>query len=240
MKELYNEEYYRQRTYEFNTRYPFFDIIAKTLVERFKPERTLDVGCAKGYLVYALRELGVQAYGVDISEYAISHSPESVRDFLANVDVDFENLPFEPETFDMVTALECIEHLQNHNNLISEMRRVLKPGGIVLIMTPKRHWDNLQQLVTAPNPSHINMRSKSFWIRTFKSYGFIYAGDLPGRIQRNARSAWKSASKEAVATTPPGKIGKYLFRFGKLGKWLRDELASAMILLPSEVLLFRL
>jgi len=240
LKQLYSEEYYQQRSYEFDYRYPFFATIARALVETFKPKKVLDVGCAKGYLVYALREMGVEAWGVDISEYAISHGPENVKEFLSNVDVDFEELPFQPETFDLVTALECVEHLQNSNHFISEVKRVLQPNGIVFIMTPKKHWDKLQQLVTGPNPSHVNLQSRLFWIQAFKSLGFVHIGDLPRWVQKHARAAWKNASKQAIADWRPGKIGKYLFRFCRAGKWLRDELASAMILLPSDALFFSL
>ena len=53
---------------------PFFEMIADKIVELFNPKTVLDAGCACGYLVAALRDRGVGAYGVDISEYAINHA----------------------------------------------------------------------------------------------------------------------------------------------------------------------
>ena len=51
---------------------PQFQKIAEKINSIYQPRTFLDVGCAYGYLVEALRDLGVDAYGVDVSEYAIS------------------------------------------------------------------------------------------------------------------------------------------------------------------------
>ena len=50
----------------------FFGSIADRVVAEIRPKNTLDVGCAKGFLVEALRDRGVEAFGIDISEFAIS------------------------------------------------------------------------------------------------------------------------------------------------------------------------
>jgi len=245
LKQSYGEEYFRQANFEFATRYPFFHIIAGTLIEKFEPKSILDIGCAKGHFVYAFRELGVEAYGVDISEYAISQSPEIVRAALfSNVDVDFQKLPFQDEAFDMVTAMALMEHLQNHNHLIREMKRVLQPGGIVFIRTPKIHLEILLGMVGIREPTHINAHSKSFWIRTFESHDFRYIGDLPRDAHKralHAQYAEKEAIKKAIGSRQPdSNMARFLLRFGRVGKWFRQELASILILLPSEALMFRL
>lgn len=233
VKHFYTEDYYKRRKYEFDSRYPFLSRIAKTLVEKFDPKSVLDVGCAKGYLVCAFRDLGVEAYGVDISEWAISESPPEVRDRLFNIDVDSDPLPFEDEAFDLVTATEVVEHLANHNQLLSEVKRVLKPEGIVFISAPRRFVDTFGWLVGVGgygrfghNPTHVNVHPKSFWIMTFKACGFDYMGDFP-----------REALKESLhLSAPNSKIARFLVKFGKVGKWLRKEWAFA---LRSETLLFR-
>ena len=56
--------------------------IAGRLMGLYPNQVILDYGCAKGYIVKALRVLGAEAYGYDVSEYALSQAPEEVRDYL--------------------------------------------------------------------------------------------------------------------------------------------------------------
>jgi 2-polyprenyl-3-methyl-5-hydroxy-6-metoxy-1,4-benzoquinol methylase len=237
---IYDEEYYKERAYDFDLRYPYFNIIAKVLTTNSKPRQVLDVGCAKGYLVYAFRELGVEAYGVDISQYAISQSPESVRGYLQNVDVEFEKLPFEDETFDMVTSLECMEHLQNPSHAVSEMARVLKPGGIAAIGTPKMTiWRIIFNLVFGRSAVHPSELSKSSWVRIFEAQSFVYLGDFIAQEPREVSRDLRSINKKMTYPMSPGlKIGEYLNKLGRPGKWLRVQLN--LIAWQSEKFLFKL
>ena len=72
--------------------------------------RTLDVGCATGFVVEVLRELGVEAEGCDVSRYAIEHAAPGARGHVRVGDV-LAGLPWEDGTFDVVSALETLEHL---------------------------------------------------------------------------------------------------------------------------------
>ena len=80
MQNLYNKEYYQHyRTASGEISYQdseeikaFIGHIATQIKEKYRPKTVLDAGCAMGLLVAALRDLGVEAYGVDLSEYAIS------------------------------------------------------------------------------------------------------------------------------------------------------------------------
>lgn len=84
--------------------------LAATLCEQLgikEGERVLDFGCAKGYLVKALRLLHRDAWGCDVSEYALDHSPEDVRGFLGGP-VGWTC----SEPFDWVLAKDVLEHLE--------------------------------------------------------------------------------------------------------------------------------
>jgi SAM-dependent methyltransferase len=69
----------------------------------------LDVGCAKGYLVYLLRQRGIEAYGVDWSEYAIAHANPDVRPYLRRASA--LELPFGDREFALAVTFDVLEHL---------------------------------------------------------------------------------------------------------------------------------
>ena len=92
MSTIYNQEYYEKydmgdagaSDYKSNQALRgFFINVAKAIVDTFHPATVLDAGCALGFLVEEFRRLGVKAYGIDISEYAISQVDESVKEFCA-------------------------------------------------------------------------------------------------------------------------------------------------------------
>lgn len=86
------------------------DVAAYVIWRFFAPRQALDVGCALGFVVEALVELGVDAHGFEYSEWAVEHpAPGAARRLRwANV---CGTLPCKPRSFDVVTALETLEHL---------------------------------------------------------------------------------------------------------------------------------
>jgi SAM-dependent methyltransferase len=99
--------------------------------------RILDVGCGTGANVKMLSEFG-DAEGVDVSEDALQFCRERGLD---NVKLGAaEALPYDAGTFDLVTALDVVEHLDDDVAGLREMRRVLRPGGRVLIFVPTFMW----------------------------------------------------------------------------------------------------
>ena len=95
--------------------------------------RILDVGCGTGANLVMLSRFG-DAEGVDISHDALAfcreRGLENVRHGAA------EELPYEDGTFDLVTALDVVEHLDDDLAGLRELRRVLRPGGRVLLFVP--------------------------------------------------------------------------------------------------------
>src|SRR3954462_9111886 len=93
----------------------------------------LDVGCGTGANLEMLGQFGT-AEGVDVSAEALNFCR---RRGLNDVrEGEAEHLPYEDESFDLVTAFDVVEHLDDDVAGLREMRRVLRPGGRVLLFVP--------------------------------------------------------------------------------------------------------
>ena len=110
--------------------------VARDIVDHFglKPgDRVLDVGCAKGFLVKDLLALGIDAYGVDISDYALMHCESEVigRLHLGSAD----NLPFPDGSFAAVLSLNTIHNLPRERckMALQEIQRLSRGKGFVQV-----------------------------------------------------------------------------------------------------------
>ena len=114
----------------------FLDGICSSLTTRHSPLRILDVGCGTGANLEMLAQYG-PAEGVDVSDDALEFCAKKglkAQKGLA------ETMPFDDETFDVTTALDVIEHLDDDIAGLKEMFRVTKSGGYSLIFVPAFMW----------------------------------------------------------------------------------------------------
>jgi SAM-dependent methyltransferase len=111
----------------------FLKQIIQNLKSKIQNPKILDVGCGTGANLEMLREFGEVA-GVDVSEEALEFCRgrgfTEVKNGLA------EQLPFADESFDLTTALDVVEHLDDDAAGLREMHRILKKGGRALIFVP--------------------------------------------------------------------------------------------------------
>jgi ubiquinone/menaquinone biosynthesis C-methylase UbiE len=94
----------------------------------------LDFGCGSGLTVQTLTAAGYDALGVDFSPEAIDFGTKKGIAGLSVV--SDENLPFNDASFDAVLCMDVLEHIADEQRALAEMRRVLKPGGALVIMVP--------------------------------------------------------------------------------------------------------
>lgn len=108
------------------------------IVVAARPSRTLDIGCGRGFLLERLAAHGLTGLtGMDVFDDV----PEGSFDYVRG-DVT-KPLPLPEAAFDVVVAGEIIEHVPNPDDLVREMRRVLVPGGTLVISTPNLvSWAN--------------------------------------------------------------------------------------------------
>ncbi|MFZ5366547.1 MAG: class I SAM-dependent methyltransferase [Patescibacteria group bacterium] len=103
-------------------------------------KKVLEVGCGKAGDSVALSKMGADCYALDFSNTALAVSgnlAERRKVKLILVMADAKSLPFNDNSFDLVFSQGLIEHYQPPNLLISEQKRVVKPGGFILIDVPQ-------------------------------------------------------------------------------------------------------
>ncbi|MCP3912286.1 MAG: class I SAM-dependent methyltransferase [Actinomycetia bacterium] len=107
------------------------DVAAYLVWRWFNPARTLDAGCALGFVVEALQELEVDAEGIELSRWAVDNSADGARDHVRQGSLT-DRLPWGDDSFDVVTSLEVLEHLEPDDvpAAIAELARVSR-GWVV-------------------------------------------------------------------------------------------------------------
>jgi SAM-dependent methyltransferase len=100
----------------------------------------LDIACGEGYGSALLARHATRVTGADIAPAAIAHarSRYADRSNLAFQEADCAALPFADSSFDVVVSFETIEHLAAQEAFLDEIRRVLRPGGFVVLSCPNK------------------------------------------------------------------------------------------------------
>jgi ubiquinone/menaquinone biosynthesis C-methylase UbiE len=97
----------------------------------------LDLGCNSGYGTDLLSGTAKSIVGVDVSPLAIATAIKKFKKSNAKFRlVDGVSLPFNDNSFDVVTSFQVIEHLVDYDNYFNEIKRVLRPNGVLVLTTP--------------------------------------------------------------------------------------------------------
>ncbi len=117
--------------------------------------RALDLGCGAGYGTAELAGRARSALGIDLALEATDHARAAYR--LPNISfipASVTAVPFRDGTFDLITAFEVIEHLDNWRELLAEGRRLLHQKGVFLVSTPNKEYYTDSRGASGPNPFH--------------------------------------------------------------------------------------
>lgn len=160
----YGQEYYQSscgKAYERGNGWEeIFGKYADRILKEIKPHKTLDVGCAKGFFVEALRDRGVEAYGIDISEYAVSQVREDIRPFCM---VQSALLPVK-EKYDLITCIEVLEHIDNQDIPLAIRHMCEASDDILFSSTPFDYEEE----------SHVSVHTPAYWAEQFAYHGFYH------------------------------------------------------------------
>lgn len=131
--------------------------------------KVLEVGCSKGYMVKALRLLDIDAYGIDVSKYAIDHCDSDIKDF-CGLQTDNNPVPFK-QHFDWLITKDVLEHIptegldnlfETYSGRCDRMYHVIPLGDQEKFRIPEYHLDK----------SHIQIHDEEWWGQLFDKYGW--------------------------------------------------------------------
>lgn len=200
-KSLYNEDYFeygQEMGVSLYTDYhwlpeltiPFCaELIAQLGISH--TDTILDLGCAKGYMVKAFRLLGREAYGVDISEYAISCAPEDVKPYITLINTP-DDIPCPPNGYDWIIAKDVFEHVDilELNDLLDTLRlycnqlfAIIPIGDGSKFLSPREEKDVTHQIREC-----LTWWRDRFMEVGFKSVTFGYL--LPHILEMERKKGW--------------------------------------------------
>ena len=178
-KNFYDKEYFEKgvtskKSCYLNYRWmPELTIPMASKIAKFlnisENENILDFGCSKGYMVKAFRLLDINAYGVDISEYAIEHADSEVKKFCRLI----KNKDYAPikKDFNWVITKDVLEHLtveqisrflKTYLKFSKNMFHVIPLGDNKKFRIKDYHLDK----------SHLQMNNEKWWTNLFKKNGW--------------------------------------------------------------------
>ena len=152
---------------------------ALLLAETRPGERVLDLGCGAGRFVAALRDAGAEPVGVELAEAALERARANVPGADFRLLTDDGSLPLDHASVDLVWCSEVLEHVADTAHLLLEVRRVLRPGGRLLVTVP--YHGRLQAALIAltrfeshfdPLGQHVRFFTRSSLTRTLEATGF--------------------------------------------------------------------
>ncbi len=125
----------------------------------------LDIACGEGYGTALLAQNAQQVYGVDIDDNTIVEAQKKYK----GKNISFQtgsvlNIPLDENTVDVVVSFETLEHLEEHHQMLTEIKRVLRTDGLLIISTPDKKIYSDER--NYDNPYHI----KELYAKEFKEF----------------------------------------------------------------------
>lgn len=149
----------------------------------------LDIACGEGFGSYLLAKSSKFVIGVDISEETILHANKKYSTSNINFLVgNAASIPLESNSTDIIVSFETLEHHNKHDEMMQEIKRVLKENGVLIISSPdKGYYD--KYLPSLTNEYHVkelfNQEFKELMCRYFQFAHFFIQNNVIGSFIAN-------------------------------------------------------
>lgn len=181
-----------------------------------KAGRVLEIGCGTGANLRELRQCGFTVAGLDRSHDALAHAQECPV-----IQADGEaSLPFRDNSFDAIVMMDVLEHLREVGPVLEEVRRLLKPGGVALVMVPAdpalwSYWDEMLGHYRRYTPELLSSSFGEGWQREDLGYSFSYMY-WPVRLVRFLREGKVDLKAHSDFTPVPSWVNALLIGAGNI------------------------
>jgi len=180
-----------------------FARVAQAIVTELAPKSVLDAGCGIGFLVEALRERGVEAFGLDISEYAIANAADEVRPFCELASITDELT----RRYDLIVCMEVLEHLPPHLAPRAVENLTGHTDLVLFSSTPKDFRDS----------THLNVQPTEYWVGLFGSRDFFRDPDFDASFVADHAILFRR-----IKAIPANVLRAYERRYWRTEKELRE------------------
>lgn len=163
-------------------------------------DKILDAGCGDGYYLFLLNslDLNFKLVGVDADKKALASAKKNLKDKkIKLVRGDISDLPFAENIFDGVILSEVLEHIDNNTIALTEVRRVLNPGGKLIVSVPHLNypflWDPVNWCLERLFKTHIK---SGFWAGIWNQHLRLYTRDELRKVLKD--TGFKNVKVEAL------------------------------------------
>lgn len=206
---------------------------------RFRPPpaRTLELGCANGAFVGLLAEAGYEATGLDLSPAVTSLARETFRVPVLTGPIEAQDLP--PASLDVAILMDVLEHLPDPRATLETLGRVLAPGGVILVQTPRfdpaRTFEDLRAsgdafLAQLKPAEHLFLLSPASAAALLAESGFPHVRFVPAIFAHYDMCFVASRTPLAEVPAVEGREALRRTRGGRIVEALLDAAAASRVL----------
>jgi len=190
----------------------------------------VDIGCGGGYTAKVFESYW-RVVGVDVSRDALHLCQRRGLSLLCRVDLASCALPFKTSSFEVVLALDVIEHIKDDVYALSEFRRILKPGGLLIVTVPAfmalwSPWDEALGHLRRYRASSLAEACQGAGLVLEKlTYMMFFLFPIAVLVRWLKRVIQRDARNYSSDFIPlPGIVNRFLVQIGRLEQWIITRL----------------